>query len=207
MFHSLITRFFMPFTSGAGCVLGNCPPPAFPVTAPTCIAEVAAGGVNEVYFLPCTAVLNEVNVTNPTWWTGFVEAHTLGRSGLMLGSIGKKGTKTDRTGSCRPEQITGITWALKFVFKVIDKTSARTTQAKVNEVFLRFDKYLAVARMCDGDETVLPIGVFTATDLDWTVPDNFEENQSITLEISWKELGLPTSIDVPGLNAVLPKLS
>jgi hypothetical protein len=47
--------------------------------------------------------------------------------------------------------------------------------------------------------------VFTVSDFDWTVPDNFEEVQSITIEIGWFELGMPKTYDVAGLSAVVPK--
>lgn len=202
----LIRRFFMPFMDGPGCLLGTCDPPAFPVTETSCICETAVGGVNELYFIPCTETLNEANATDVEWWQGLVTDSKLGRSGLGLGSIGKKSTTSDRVASCRPSQLTGITWALKFTIKCMDKTSARTTCAKLNELILRGDKYLCVARMCDGTDTILPIGTFTSTDFDWTVPDNSEENQSVFIEISWKELGFPCTTDVAGLSAVVPKL-
>lgn len=152
------------------------------------------------------------NVVNPAWWAAMLPAVSsitggiLGRSGLGLGSIAKKTVKTDRVASCRGEQVTGITWALKFIIKCFDKTSARSTSAKLNELVLNSGKYLVAARMCDGDDVILPIGLFTTSDIDWTVPDNIEDNQSATLELSWKELGFPATVDVPGLSVVLPKL-
>ena len=91
------------------------------------------------------------------------------------------------------------------MIKYFDKTSARKTCAVLNEVLTNFSQYLLVARMCDGDEVVLPIGVFTTSDADWTIPDNFEENQSATVELSFIQFGFPCTVDVPGLQAVLPK--
>jgi len=67
------------------------------------------------------------------------------------------------------------------------------------------NNYILAARMCDGNDTILPIGPFTTSDFNWTVPDNFEEFQSMTVELSWLELGLPVTYDVAGLSAVLPK--
>lgn len=197
----------MPYVNGAACILGDCTPPAFPITEVACGCDFAVGGINEVYFIPCTETASEANVTDISWWQGLLDDSKLGRSGIGLGSIGKKNTKTDRVGSCRSEQITSVTWALKFIMKCFDKTSARTTQAKMNELINNFNSYLCIARMCDGDETVLPIGIFNTSDFDWIVPDNFEDTQQAVFEISWKELGFPTTVDVPGLSAVLPKLS
>ena len=139
-----------------------------------------------------------INESNP-------DASTLGRIGIGLGSIAKKSDKKERVGSCRTEQIVQTTWALTYVIKCFDKTSARTTTEQVNTLITKFNNFLLIARMCDGTDTVLPIGVFTTSDFNWTVPDNSEEYQTITLELSWPELGLPKTYDVPGLSAVLPK--
>lgn len=204
----LFQRFFMPYISGPACVIGGaCDAPAFPVATDQCQCTTAVGGINELYFIPCTQVFSEVNVLDVAWWQAMVTAGTLGRSGLGLGSIGKKAQKNDRVGSCRTEQVTGMTWALKYGIKCFDKTSARSTHARVNELVSKGDKYLLVARMCEGDNEILPIGKFDLSDLNWTVPDNFEDNQLVEIELSWKELGLPTPVTVAGLSAVVPKLA
>lgn len=200
-------RFFMPFIDGPACVLEpGCGAPDFPEAEAVCECTPAVGGINELYFLPCTATFTQVNVLDVAWWQGFLTAGTLGRSGLGLGSIGKKNQRNERFASCRTEQITGLIWALKYQQKCFDKTAARSTQAKYNELLKNFSKYLVVARMCDGGEDVLPIGQFETTDINWVVPDNFEENQMVEIELSWREMGIPTPITVPGLAAILPKL-
>src|SRR4029079_792644 len=210
----LFQKFYMPFLTGPECVIGECGVPDFPQSVDTCSCELAQGGINELYFIPCTETFTEANVIDPSWWqtlldnvgSGSVNSG-LGRSGPGLGSIARKDVKTERTASCRTPQLTSITWALKFGIKCFDKTSARTTCGKMNELILHSDKYLVVARMCDGDEVVLPIGTFNTSDFNWTVPDNFEEIQLAEFELSWKELGFPCTVYVPGLCAVLPKLS
>lgn len=195
----------MPYLSGPGCVLGDCEPPLFPQLATQCVYTLAVGGISELYFIPCTETFTEVNVTDPYWWANLVDTGVLGRSGPGLGKIAKKSTKQERTASCNTEQVTSVVWALNFVKKYFDKTSARQTCAVLNELFTNFRKYLLVARMCEGEESILPIGTFTTSDSDWIVPDNFEEFQSAMLELSWIELGFPCTVDVPGLQAVLPK--
>lgn len=214
-----IRRFFMPYLTGPACVLdANCGESAsFPTASEQCTCTTAVGGLNELYFIPCTETFSETNVTNPVWWAGLLPASsggtssitggTLGRSGIGLGSITRKATKTERVGSCRTEQLTSVTWAVKFQIKCFDKSSARATCAMLNELILNGESYLLVARMCDGDDNILPIGRFASSDFNWTVPDNFEENQVAEIELSWKELGFPCTVDVPGLSAVLPKLS
>lgn len=202
-----LRKFFFPYLSGPACTLeAGCDEPDFPQSTTQCLCTTAAGGVNELYFIPCTETFTEANVTNTAWWSGLIAGGKLGRSGLGLGSIGKKSQRTDRVASCRTEQVTGITWALRFIIKCMDKTSTRSTHAKVNELVNKADKYIVAARMCDGDNEILPVGVFDLSDLNWTVPDNSEENQTVEIEISWKELGLPVPVTVAGLSAVLPKL-
>jgi hypothetical protein len=206
-----LRRFFMPYLSGAACTIQEgCAGPSFPQATQQCVCEPALGGVNELYYIPCTEVFSETNVLDVAWWQALVgtveEPGTLGRSGLGLGSIAKKTDKKERMGSCRTEQLISITWALKFQIKCFDKSSARATCAKMDELILRFPNYLVVARMCDGDNTILPIGLFDTSDFNWTVPDNNDEVQIAEVEHSWKQLGFPCTVDVPGLAAVLPKL-
>lgn len=199
----------MPVLSAAACIpTVDCPIVAFPQATESCACTLSVGGISALYFLPCTAVMSEVNLLDVEWWTGFVEGS--GINGLAtisggLGSIAKKTDKKERVSSCRTEQIISTTWALTYVIKCFDKTSARTTNDQVNALITRMNNYILIARMCDGADTVLPIGVFTTSDFNWIVPDNFEEYQNMTVELSWVELGLPQTYDVPGLSAVLPK--
>lgn len=203
-------RFFMPYLNGPGCVLTEgCGVPNFPTSVANCVCETAAGGINELYFIPCTSTFTEANITDLAFWSALVDEDTgtLGRSGIGLGSIAKGNVVTERVGSCRDVQIMSITWNMTFAIKCFDKSSARSTCAKMNELVNNFDKYLLVARMCDGENTVLPVGRFTTSDFDWVVPDNSDETQTATLQLSWKEKGFPCTVDVAGLSTVLPKLS
>lgn len=209
---SFIKRYFMPYTSGPACTIQEgCAEPAFPQSTSQCVCEIAVGGINELYFIPCTETFSEVNVTNVAWWSTLVgtveEPGALGRSGLGIGSIAKGGQQNERVASCRTEQLISITWNLTFQIKCFDKSSARSTCAKMTELIKNFNLYYVAARMCDGDNTILPIGVFNTSDFDWTVPDNNEESQVAQIVISWKELGFPCTVDVAGLTTVLPKLS
>lgn len=208
----------MPYLTGPACVIGDgCDAPTFPISTEQCSCEIATGGINELYFVPCTETFSEANVSSSAWWnamlpsagggTSSVTNGTLGRSGLGLGSITKKDVKTERVSSCRTPQVTSITWALKFQIKCFDKSSARSTAAKLNELITNAGGYLLAARMCDGDEVILPVGRFITSDFNWTVPDNNEESQVAEFELSWKELGFPTTVDVAGLSTVLPKLA
>lgn len=196
----------MPVLSGPVCnPTVDCALVQFPVSSSLCVCDLAVGGVNDLYFIPCNETMSESNLLNVAWWQGLIDAGNLGRIGIGLGSIGKKSDRKERVGSCRAEQIVGITWALTYIIKCFDKTSARITTEQINALITRFNNFLVIARMCDGTDTVLPIGSFTTSDINWTVPDNSDEFQNVTFELSWNELGLPKSYDVAGLSAVLPK--
>lgn len=196
----------MPVLTAAACNPSeDCPIEAFPQSSQLCQCDLAVGGINDLYFIPCSAIMSEVNILDVAWWQDLIDEEQLGRLGIGLGSIGKKSDAKERVGSCRTEQIVRTTWALKYVIKCFDKTSARSTQAQVDALIKRFNHFLLIARMCDGSDTVLPVGTFTTSDFNWIVPDNSEEFQTVEVELSWNELGLPKTYDVVGLSAVLPK--
>lgn len=198
----------MPVLNAPGCnASDSCVRATFPQYAASCHCTLTLGGINDLYFIPCSETLSETNLINTSWWSGLVEDEKLGRLGIGLGSISKKGSKTERVGSCRSEQVTQTTWALKYVIKCFDKTSTRTTHSQVDVLIKKANDFLLVARMCDGEEQVLPIGRFSTSDFNWTVPDNSEEYQNIEIELSWQELGLPKTYDVVGLGAIVPKNS
>lgn len=201
----------MPVLTGPACIPSvACPAAPFPVATANCFCTLSTGGVNDLYFIPCTEVLSEVNILDTAWWTGILTggsggSSALGNLGVGLGSIGKKTDKKERVSSCKIEQVVSTSWALKYVLKCFDKSTEKVTHEQINQLISNSNNYLAVARMCDGPDTVLPIGVFAISDFNWVVPDNFEEVQSVELELSWFELGLPKTYDVSGLSAVVPK--
>lgn len=196
----------MPVLTAAACNPSvDCPLVEFPQSSSLCQCDLAVGGVNDLYFIPCDQVMSETNILDVAWWQALVTAGTLGRIGIGLGSIAKKSDRKERVGSCRTEQIVQTTWALTYVIKCFDKTSARITTEQINTLITKFNNFLVIARMCDGTDNVLPIGIFTTSDFNWVVPDNSEEFQNVSFEISWLELGLPKTYDVAGLSAVVPK--
>jgi len=201
----------MPVLSAAACVPSvACPATPFPVATANCSCTLSTGGVNDLYFIPCDQVMSEVNILDTAWWQTLVDGDSpgssfLGNLGIGLGSIAKKTDKKERVSSCKVEQLISTTWALKYVLKCFDKSSEKVTHEQLDALINNSGSYLAIARMCDGDNTVLPIGVFTLSDFNWIVPDNFEEVQSVELEIAWFQLGMPKTYDVTGLSAVVPK--
>lgn len=196
----------MPVTTGPSCIANDdCPVTPLPVASAVCIPAFTYGGINDLYFTPCTVSMTEANILDTTWWQTLVDAGNLGNIGLGLGSIGKKSVKTEKLSSCRPEEIISSTWALKYVIKTFDKTSADITTNQINAILSRWTNFQVIARMCDGDDTILPIGRFSVSDFDWIVPENFEDLQTVMLEVSWIEFAKPKVYTVAGLSAVVPK--
>lgn len=201
----------MPVLTAAGCVPSlACPSTPFPVATANCFPLLSVGGVNDLYFIPCNQILSEINLLNLAWWQALMSGDSpgpslLGNIGIGLGSIAKKASKSERISSCKTEQLVSVTWALKYILKAFDKSALKITHDQINILISNPGKFLVIARMCDGENTVLPIGVFATSDFDWTVPDNFEEVQQISLEVSWVELGMPKTYNVTGLSTVVPK--
>lgn len=202
----------MPVLNAAGCTPSEaCPATGFPIATANCTCIPSQSGVNDLYVIPCDQVMSEANITNTGWWEDIVAGlespgfSSLGNLGKGLGSITKKTDKKDRFGSCEIERVVSTTWALKYVMKCFDKSTEKVTHDQVNTLITAAKNYLLIARMCDGDNTVLPIGPFTLSDFNWIVTDDAQDNQSIELEFSWIELGLPKTYDVAGLSAVVPK--
>ncbi len=201
----------MPLLTGPGCIPSvACPASPFPTATANCSCTLSTGGVNDLYFIPCNQEMTEDNITDTAWWAALVDGDSpgssfLGNIGVGLGSIAKKADKKERISSCKIEQVVSTSWALKYVLKCFDKSTEKVTHEQINQLINNAGNYLAIARMCDGADTVLPIGTFSVSDFNWNVPDNFEEVQSLELELSWNELGLPKTYEIAGLSAVVPK--
>lgn len=203
----------MPVLSAAACTPTLlCPTSPFPVATASCVCTFSQGGVNDLYFIPCDQVMSEANITNTAWWqtikdgeSGSAGSSFLGNIGSGLGSIAKKSDIKKRVASCKVEQVISTTWALKYVLNCFDKSADKVTHQQVNELIDNARNYQLIARMCDGENTILPIGPMILSDFNWIVPDNFEDNQTIELELSWVEKALPKTYDVAGLSAIVPK--
>lgn len=204
----------MPVLTGPGCLTSEeCPLVPMPVKPASCGTDFLYGGVNDLYFIPCSQTMSQTNILDVDWWTallGDAEAdpvlpNVLGNIGIGIGSITKKSQKTEKVSSCRAEQVISVTWALKYVIKTFDKTSADTTKLQMDAILKRFNQFQLIARLCDGDNTVLPIGQFSTSDFNWTVPESSEDLQTVEVELSWIEFGFPKTYNVAGLSAVVPK--
>jgi hypothetical protein len=197
----------MPVTTGPACLSNEtCPVSPMPTIDANCGGKkIAQGGVNDLYFIPCTETLSEANILDVAWWTALKTAGNLGNIGEGIGSIAKLSEKKEKTGSCKTEEIISITWGLKYVIKKFDKTSADKTRDQMNALLQRSSNFQLIARMCDGSDKVLPVGSFQTSGFNWTVPESNEDARTVELELSWTEFGIPKEYTVAGLSAIIPK--
>jgi hypothetical protein len=196
----------MPVLNGPACLTGaNCPVVLFPKNPTACERSFRKGGVNDLYFIPCSKTLSLANLTDLAFWQAMVTANELGNVGIGLGSIARESVTTEKVGSETIEEVTGMKWGLTYTIKNFDKTSADVTSDQMNKLIRRFPSFLLIARMSDGDDTVLPIGAFVTSDFNWTVPEDSNNVQNIQFKLTWDEFGFPKQYTVAGLNAVVPK--
>ena len=140
----------MPLQTGPACIASeDCPIVPIPTATGGCVPELSDGGVNDIYIIPCTEALTEANVLDVEWWNTLKTAGKLGNLGVGVGSIGKKSVVNFRVSSCRPAEITGTTWALKYTIATFDKTSEDITTTQVNALLHKAGSYQLVARMWD----------------------------------------------------------
>lgn len=179
----------------------------FPVLPQVCNCDVAEGGISELYFIPCSVPngFTQANMTDIATWQALVGANNLGRTGEIVGSIAKVSDTKQRTSSCKDERITTMTWGLTAKIYCFDKTSANTTCLQMNELITKHKNYLVVARMCDGENTILPIGRVNLADYNWTVPETYEELQYVEFQLTWKYFGQPCVVEVANLSSVVAK--
>lgn len=196
----------MPVLIGPACLTGtNCPVVLFPKNPDACARSMRKGGVNDLYFIPCSEVLSEVNLLDIAWWQGLLTANKVGNIGIGLGSIARESIQTEKVGSESLPEPVNMSWGITYTIKNFDKTSADVTKEQMDKLLTRFPSFILVARMSDGDDTVLPIGNYTPADFNWTVPEDALQVQSIQFKLTWYEFGLPKQYTVAGLNAILPK--
>lgn len=195
----------MPLLTGPGCIATNCVSVQFPILPALCNCTTAKGGIGNVYAIPCTESLTAANIMSLAWWADLIADGNIGTFGRIMGSLKKKSDKKERISSCSVEEIQSLTWALSVTIKCFDKTSADTTTDQVNTLLQNASRFLFIARMCEGDDSIIPIGSAVVSDFDWDVPDNFEDLQKLPFELSWIEFGKPKIYQVAGLSSILPK--
>lgn len=189
------------FIQNCSCTVNALPP----VPSTSCECTTWSGRLNDLYFIECTEEVNEDNLLNAGWWSVLVQDGKIHRMGMGIGSYAKKNLTTFDKGGCGSASVEQIEWAINYQIFCVEKTEFLSHQFADAMVKGAYKNYNLVARYCDGDEVILPIGKVTLSDFDSALPASPEEFMSFTYEFSWKGLWVPSPLVVAGLNDFVPK--
>jgi hypothetical protein len=190
------------FLSSCACTVE-----ALPIkTTDACDCTTWTGRLNDLYFVECSETINAANLVDTTWWQTAIDNGKLFNLGIGIGSYAKKNITTFDKGGCGTATVEQIEWALTYKLFCVDK-STQFYNHEFADTMLKgaYRNYNLIARYCDGEEIILPIGKVNLSDFDSALPESTEEFMSFTYEFSWKGLWVPSPLTVAGLNSVLPK--
>jgi hypothetical protein len=192
------------FISGCECNVTTLPSKS----STTCDCTTWSGRLNDLYFIECDQVPSESNYLDTAYWQGLVDNDKIFNLGVGIGSYGQKNITTFDKGGCGSASVEQIEWQLTYQVYCIDKSTQFWNHEFADTIVKGAMKhYNLVARYCDGDNMILPIGKVNLSSFDSALPASTEEFMSFTYEFSWKGLYVPAPLDVPGLSSVLPKAS
>lgn len=188
----------------AGC---ECNPTSLPTkTSTTCECTTWSGRLNDLYFIECSETISEANLLDTAWWQSAIDDNKIKNLGVGIGAYGQKNITTFDKGGCGSASVEQIEWALTYKQYCVDKSSAFYNHEFAEAIVkgaLKF--YNVIARFCDGDDVILPIGKVDLSSFNNLLPESREEFMSFEYEFSWKGLVVPTPLIVTGLNNILPK--
>ena len=196
------------------CSTGTCSSVELPALTASCACDTWKGRINDLYFVDCSLELTKANLLDTAWWTAAVNAGKIKKIGVGIGGYQKDEVTTFDAGGCGDATVEQIKWALNYQVFCIDQTSGGSTDypegyythefanALINGALANYN---LIARYCDGDEVIVPIGKVDLADFDNILPTATTEFMSFTYKFTWKSLKVPHPVTVPGLNAILPK--
>jgi hypothetical protein len=171
-----------------------------------CECTTFSGRINDLYFVDCSLVLKEQDIIDPAWWTANLTAGKIIPVGVGIGGYQKKDVTTFDAGGCGEPSVEKIVWQLTYKLLCIDKSAAKKTHDFADALMQgALSKYNLIIRYCDGQDTIAPIGGVSLADFDNLLPEATSEFMEFSFEFNWNSMTAPRPLDVPGLNAVLPK--
>lgn len=195
---------FSNFITGCECNVTTLPTKS----ASTCECTTWSGRLNDLYFIECSETISEANLLDTAWWQSVIDNNKIFNLGVGIGNYGQKNITTFDKGGCGSPSVEQIEWSLTYQVYCVDKTSSFYNHEFADTLLKGALKhYNLVARYCDGDNVILPIGKVDLSSFDSALPASTEEFMSFTYEFSWKGLYVPIPMIVTGLNTVLPKAS
>ena len=176
-------------------------------------AEIFQGNrINELLLVPCSEVVNDTTILDVQFWSdlfcGVAPAFPLGRrTGNIVGDIiGTNGTAIDTGANCGIPSLVNVnkTFELTFFKRSFDKSADFLTNKFFSELEKGgWDRYKVFARMCNFEDTLMPIGKVALTKNIFTLPQGIEDVMTLEIGLSWKQKGVPTPIKIIGLDAAL----
>jgi hypothetical protein len=188
--------------SASACTLVTLPT----IGADNCQCNTWTGRINDIYLIECTQAINATNLVDTTWWQALIDSDKIRNLGVGIGSYGQSAITTFDAGGCGTATVEQIEWKLDYQIFCIDQSASYYTHEFISALIggaLR--NYNLVARFCDGDNVILPIGKVNLSSFDNSLPASTTEFMSFTLQFGWKSMVVPTPLTVAGLSAVLPK--
>ena len=173
-------------------------------------AQVFQGNrINELLLVPCSSIVNDTTVIDVQFWSDlFCGTTPLGRrTGAVVGDIiGANGTAIDTGANCGIPSLVNVNkqFELTFFKRAFDSSEEFLTNKFFSELEKGgCDRYKIFARMCNFEDTLMPIGKVALTKNIFTLPQGIEDVMTLEIGLSWRQKGVPTPIKIPGLDAAL----
>lgn len=194
------------YSSFSNCTT-NCAQAVLPTrVASACECKPWSGRLNDLYFLDCSLEVNETNLLDLDWWEAAITAGKIFNLGVGIGGYKKKGAITFDAGGCFGATIEQVEWSLTYEVYCVDKSSVHYTHKFADQLVNGAMKnYNLIGRYCDGNDVIVPIGKAIIADMDNELPTDLTSFMKFSYEFTWKQLGVPTPLEVAGLSSVLAK--
>ncbi len=195
------------FSNVSNCAGTTCTKTVLPTKSTSaCDCNTWTGRLNDLYFIDCSEALNSANIVDIDWWEGLIADGKIFNFGVGIGGYKVKNTTTFDAGGCGSPSVENIEWQLTYQLFCIDKSSAMYTHEFASSLLNGAIKnYNVVARFCDGENMVLPIGAVTIGAFDNELPEDSNGFFSFKYEFNWKSMQPPFPIEIAGLSSVLQK--
>jgi len=194
------------YSSFAVCA-NNCATAVLPSrVASACECKPWSGRLNDLYFIDCSLTVNETNLLDLNWWDAGIDAGKIFNMGVGIGGYKKKGATTFDAGGCYGTTVEQVEWSLTYELYCVDKSSVHYTHSFASKLLNGAMKnYNLIARYCDGENTILPIGKVVMADMDNELPTDTTGFMKFSYEFTWRAMDIPTPLEVAGLSSVLAK--
>lgn len=195
------------YSNFTSCVDSSCTKVTLPsIVAGACECNTWTGRLNDLYFIDCSLAITEANLLDTAWWQANIDNGKIKNIGVGIGGFNQKAVTSFDAGGCGSATVEAIEWALNYQVFCVDKSSAYSTHEFASAMIGgALKNYNLIARFCDGDNVILPIGKVDLGSFDNALPTSTTEFMSFSYEFNWKSLSVPTPLEVAGLAAVLPK--